>query len=696
MKRRFIFGKFRRRIAFQLLFWFLVIEFPIQGILVYLSYQNSRTIIQEESIKNLSSIAERQSQRIQIFFQQSLRNTELLATFPDVKEAILYYQSLEDQDLHDPILDSLYEVDLKRHQEDFAFKDLWLLDLRGRVCFAAQEQDMVAENLRNEKWQSTAINQLFERAFTILQADFSDFSFQEGKEGDLLMATPIWGENKQLIGILMTKLKRQALNQVLNDYTGLGKTGESVMFTKYKEDAIFINDTRHAKEVAFTKLLSLQATDNQVIKDNLAGNTGSGIIKDYRDEEVFARWVYIPALRSGLMVKIDLEEAFTPIRSLRRILLILMLITLTLVIIAAFSVANIFSHPIQKLTEVTREVFKGNMDKRIAINSKNEIGDLAESFNRMLNQLKVSQGQLKHYADTLEGKVRERTEELQKNNEELNQINEELNITIELINQQKIQLKVYNQNFLDSVHYASQIQGSFLPSQEAIAKFFENHFVLSLPKDVISGDFHWFYQIDEDTALIAVGDCTGHGVPGALMSILGSNTLDMIVKQEGILEVDSILNRLHTGIKDTLRQEETNNRDGMDIALIKVYLKEKKLEFAGAKNPILLIQNQEMIYCKGDIFPIGGTQIQKEYLFNKKTLDVESGTSVYLYSDGFQDQFGGENVKKYLSRNFRDLLKNISQEPIEKQKEILYETFLSWKGEEEQMDDILILGIQLA
>jgi serine phosphatase RsbU (regulator of sigma subunit) len=214
----------------------------------------------------------------------------------------------------------------------------------------------------------------------------------------------------------------------------------------------------------------------------------------------------------------------------------------------------------------------------------------------------------------------------------------------------------------------------------------------------VSGDFYWFSEIKNgvegnDFGFAAV-DCTGHGVPGAFMSMVGMKALHAITGS-GITKTDQILSFLHTEIRNALRQEETGNNDGMDVALC-IYRKHKRLiEFSGAKNPLVYIKNNEMFQVKGDLHPIGGSKSKQNIVFKRHEILIDSPTTIYLFSDGFRDQFGGKDNTKFMSKKFTQLLFKIHQHPMEKQREMLAVALEQWKGNGHQTDDILVMGVKL-
>ncbi len=254
-----------------------------------------------------------------------------------------------------------------------------------------------------------------------------------------------------------------------------------------------------------------------------------------------------------------------------------------------------------------------------------------------------------------------------------------------------------NKNIKSSINYAQRIQEAMLPKADLQNRLFADSFILLKPRDIVSGDFYWFSEIKSwysPDVIIAAADCTGHGVPGAFMSMIGMNALNGIVGG-GIAEPDQILQSLDKEIRSALQQDKTGNNDGMDIALC-IYRKEKSiLEFAGAKNPLVYIQDGKLTQIKGDVHPIGGSKRNHEFTYRKHKVPIEETTTVYLFSDGYRDQFGGKDGTKFLTKNFNKLLLEIYKKPMEEQKKILDQRIEEWKSGHAQTDDILVIGFKL-
>ena len=254
---------------------------------------------------------------------------------------------------------------------------------------------------------------------------------------------------------------------------------------------------------------------------------------------------------------------------------------------------------------------------------------------------------------------------------------------------QKELVEAKNKDITDSMVYASSIQQAILTSKEYISKMFSEFFVFYRPRDIVSGDFYWAYETN-NKRFIAVGDCTGHGVPGAMMSMLGNAFLNEIVIESKIQEPSEVLNKLRSHVKRAMGSDKT--KDGMDMSFC--CIEGNRLTFAGANLPLYYISNNELTEIKGNKQPIGYQPI-KETPFEQTTITLNAGDKIYLFSDGYADQFGGEKGKKYKYKTFRDRLFTISSETFNMQQSIVNEEFETWKGDFEQLDDVCVIGIKV-
>lgn len=315
--------------------------------------------------------------------------------------------------------------------------------------------------------------------------------------------------------------------------------------------------------------------------------------------------------------------------------------------------------------------------------------DRLSVLNLLCAQMAISLENAFLYED-LEDKVKERTEEvtLQKS----------------MLEQQKQQMESSNEKLMASIRYAKDIQNAILVPPIEVRRMLPESFILFKPRDVVSGDFHWVRRQGEKTFIAAV-DCTGHGVPGALMSMIGNSLLDEILTKKQLESPEAMLTELRQNVGEALRQQDSFNRDGMDISLVVIDHREGILKYAGAFNNLAVIQHGKLSILKADRIPIGGvsrvTNPHQEYTLHEVALRDEHRqripTTFYLFTDGFQDQFGGPEKKKFTMRRFYQLLQDVSELTMSEQHHQLNRTLTRWMhaGQEDQVDDILVIGVRL-
>lgn len=263
----------------------------------------------------------------------------------------------------------------------------------------------------------------------------------------------------------------------------------------------------------------------------------------------------------------------------------------------------------------------------------------------------------------------------------------------EIIQLQKRLVEEKNKDITDSINYAKRIQEAILPAKELKYKLFPEAFVLFQPRDIVSGDFYWFAEKNEKK-IIAAADCTGHGVPGAFMSMIGNAFLNEIINANGVTSPAEILDQLRTQVISALKQNNEENKDGMDISILSFDDKAMTVEYAGANNPMWLIRNGELTEFKADKQPIGFYTGRQNSFTNHK-IELQKNDSVYIFTDGYADQFGGEKGKKFKYKKLQDLLVEIQKETMTEQENILRKKMTEWKGNLEQVDDILIIGVRV-
>lgn len=308
---------------------------------------------------------------------------------------------------------------------------------------------------------------------------------------------------------------------------------------------------------------------------------------------------------------------------------------------------------------------------------------LAKDFSRINQKLAQQLSEIKHLFQKTISQENEKQQILESQKLELEN----------KVQERTIELAQKNRDILDNLQYAQRIQSAIMPDTKLINQTFPESFVLYRPKDIVSGDFYSFSQKD-GMAIIAAADCTGHGVTGAFLSMIGISLLNQLINHEGYTEPAQILNHLNTGIVNALKQKSDEVSDGMDIAICSFNLEQNMLHFAGANRPLYLIRNRKFEEIKPDKLAIGGFRLNTDAVFNNHQIQLSKGDSIYIFTDGFADQFGGLRGKKMLSKRLKEVLLSIADLPMQEQELKLDQFFESWKGKHEQVDDVLLIGIR--
>ena len=281
----------------------------------------------------------------------------------------------------------------------------------------------------------------------------------------------------------------------------------------------------------------------------------------------------------------------------------------------------------------------------------------------------------------------------------IKRINAELQRQKNEIEQQKNLIEQKNCEITDSINYARKIQDNILLPETKLKQWLPQMFIYFKPKDIVSGDFYWFSKFENKYVITAI-DCTGHGVPGAFLSMVGNTLLHEIVNIKHVFKPDVILTMLHTGIRLALNQsnEDSDSEDGMDMSLCTVDAKLHRFQFAGAKNNLYVVQGDKLKILKANYYSIGGRQLRPDMQIEFTCYDFmyDDNTSIYMFSDGYLDQFGGDDNEKFNTQRFREMILNNRNLPMEQQKAVLAETMDKWKGDRQQIDDFLVLGVKLA
>ena len=354
---------------------------------------------------------------------------------------------------------------------------------------------------------------------------------------------------------------------------------------------------------------------------------------------------------------------------------------------------------LRHLTWKTQKIANGDFSQKVDF-----MGDFSDAFNSMTKQLKEAFDVVKLKNKKLsqqneeiaaqKDEINEKQVIVNLQNEELHYNNDILLETLEIIRDQKLKIEEAHENIQQSIYYARLIQVAVLPTKKQLREILPKHFILFKPRDIVSGDFFWIRKRDK-CVFLAAADCSGHGIPGAFMSMLGVSLLNEIVVDPEIKQANEVLDELRKKMKITLHQngKDNNSKDGMDIAFCIINTETKELQYSGAFNPLYLFRNGELTEYKGDRQPIG--VYYEEVPFENHRIQLQKDDVFYLFSDGYVDQFGGKGERKFLTKRFKNLLYSVQDKNMQEQKEILENAFLNWQGKNDQVDDVLVMGVRV-
>lgn len=362
------------------------------------------------------------------------------------------------------------------------------------------------------------------------------------------------------------------------------------------------------------------------------------------------------------------------------------------------------TRPVKELLANIKNTRGGDMGRYTVVRTNDEIGELAEGYNEMTKKIQDYVESISNMNRDLEKTVKERTNEVVMQKEEIEAQKEEIEAQLDLTTSQRDTISRQKDQILDSIRYAERIQSAILPPTGYLYDSFTDHFILFKPRDIVSGDYYWTTKKD-DKIMIAVADCTGHGVPGAFVSMLGIASLNEIVNRSGVLHADQVLSQLRDFVIHSLHQTGSvgETQDGIEIAFCVIDPKRMILEYAGANRPIYILRKSrkpagkngtKLMHIRADRMPIGIYE-QELIPFTNHEIPLEKGDAIYLFSDGYVDQLGGPSRKTFRSVHFRSLLMEIQDRDMNSQKQILEEHLEKWKGDVEQIDDILVIGIKI-
>ena len=499
------------------------------------------------------------------------------------------------------------------------------------------------------------------------------------------------------IGVLVARVLIDRLYEVINDFS---EDGDFSLDQRFKIDLVDHNGTILYSSYDEDAVLK-KKYDNEFVLSKFNIRTDKERLNLETDESLYfvtPEPGYLNFNGNGwvLITRLSKNYALSSMNDIRVGIALIILPVVVLSIVLALFIASVISRPIMNLSKAAKEIERGNLQVKIESNSKDEIGILAR--------------QLQDTSQNLISKIEEQkrlNQQLQKQKEEIENKNLQIEEQSEKINFAYREIQVINSQITDSIRYAQKIQSAMLPEMEILREAYPESFVFYQPKDIISGDFYYFGKMESigtDYFVIIAGDCTGHGVPGAIMTMLGSNSIHNVISEHTYEDPSDILNKIHQDVKSILKQTDNTSSfeamDGMELSICMIDMSSKVMRCSGVGLPIIHFNSQgEGQVFKGNRFMLGSSLHHKGngqgHAFDTYEVNLKPGDTIYLFSDGFQDQFGGEFDKRYKNKNFRNLLSDNLSLTMSEQANIVESEFLKWKGDLPQTDDILVMGFRV-
>ncbi len=379
-------------IAKKLSLWFLVVALLPLILFGYVSYDNARKTMKQEVTNNLISIADNKARQIENYILEKERDIAALVNTPTIIDAIEKFNVVfKENGIDSPeysAIDEEFRPFLAYYQEQFRYYDLFLISSEGNIMFTVIKEDDFGTNLKTGPYKNSELAKVFDRAYTLVETAVSDFKYYAPSNGPAtFIAAPALKEGNA-IGAVVFQIENEEAYELMQDYTGLGKTGETLIGSKIGNEAVFVNPLRHDPQAAFRRKVPIGFEEALPIQEAVQGRKGSGLSIDYRGKEILAVWRYLPSPRWGMVVKIDTQEAFAPVFKMRNWSLIIGITTVFAVVLLAFLISKSISDPIIALHKGAEIIGGGNLDHKIGITSKDEIGQLSRAFDTMTDNLK--------------------------------------------------------------------------------------------------------------------------------------------------------------------------------------------------------------------------------------------------------------------------------------------------------------------
>lgn len=646
--------KTKRSILQQLLVNILIPILLIFSLVFYLTYQYNLDKVENDIVQQKKNIVAETKNLIEYYdFSMRTHEQSLIQRMKDVSKEIQF--TLSKQHARSIDLNALqHELGMDATRED-----IYLIDRNLKIVNTTFKPDLGLDFKKMNQTFIPFFGKIF-RSKTFKEDRFG-LEVKTGKIKKYSYQTSL--DKKHIIELgFYSKSADEFKELLLSKIRSLDKRFEAINHVELYLGVKHIVDI-HIKDPKLQKAY-LKCLD---LKQNVTIDTDDPASRG----EEFTEFVFLPVLESKLYSGYVLELGTNdlPYQNLINDLLlrfgIIFLLTVAILTVIVYFRSRKLTKPIQELALKTETISTDNLDQTIKITGSLELDLLSKNFNSMMQKLR-------HSYENLEEKVVERTHELQ---------------------EQKLIVESKNHEIVESIQYARFIQQALLPLETEIqSSFDENAFVYYAPKDIIAGDFFWFEKRNQ-VSWFAVADCTGHGVPGAMVSVLCINALDQSLARNEHSNTGELLDQVRELVVQTLTKEDRSVKDGMDISLARFDHETKILQWTGANNPLWIFRGDEILVTSPDKQPVG--QFDGAKPFTTHEMQLQANDWVILFSDGYADQFGGPKNKKYKYATFKDFIQAHKNKTGAELKNSLKEEFEAWKGLNEQTDDVCVMGVKI-
>ncbi len=638
----------RTRIATQLLMWFVLVALVPLALATYITYRSSEQALTQEVTNNLFAIGQRQADQIERYLRERERSVTALGyswAMSDVMARLA--AAFDSSDPDTPAYTTLAAETqrfLAHYNASAGYEDAYIISLRGHVVFSARRREDFGADLRAPLYRETELAKIFERVLMLMSTELSDFAhYAPSGKPVAFLATPLF-QYSHLVGVAAFQLSNDEVSRVVNDYTGLGRTGETVIAARQGDDAVFITPIRHDPDAAFQRTLRIGSALGRPIQEAVQARKGSGITVDDRGQETLAIWRYVPYLRSGMVVQIDAAEAFAPVIRLRTVAIVIAAATLILATLTAIFVARSLASPIVRLTAMAKSLADGDLTRRIDVPEGNEIGELAASFNDMARQLAASMARLQ---ETTAAKER---------------IESELRVAHDI--QMSMVPKIFPA-FPDQPEF--DIHARIVPARE------------------VGGDFYDFFLIDDDHLCFAIGDVSGKGVPASLFMAV-TKTLLRATASKG-RGPEEMLVRLN-------RELCRDNEACMFVTLFcgVLDMRTGALQYSNGGH------NMPYGCTREGLWTLSGAQgtalgLVAEASYQTREIALARGETLFLYTDGVTEAMDDAG-QLYSETRLEERLRRADGLPVAALTQAVANAVQAFAGGAPQSDDLTVLALR--